>query len=509
MVEITLAAVDGNTVPKDLYLSLRIGEMQKFSKAYTARGYKFSASAVGERRYAKLELYKRVGMCSLGLDQSLKGTHEISVPVDDSRIDGKVVRYHVNLGGTDTEVSTNFDRPPADPTDEKLMAAREYLDMQQIEHRISDAIQAVLRERPEDAGEFVANMLMSGAGRLKKVDDGRPPRAATAPAVPGSKVAFTDENEDGPAKATPGEDDDLEQARQNARMALESAFLSEEDASAKDDAILDAARDNARKALEQAFLVQEKSPDDDAELDAARENARKALENAFLAEQEVSGDDDAELEAARENARKALESAFLDEDEEDHKDGVSNKADVEAAKSKAREALAVALQDEDEENQQGQVEHKEEVKNKARTALCAALLTEDDEGGEETKQGAEAVDVEAAKDKAREALSIALKSESPTNKNAEEVEAVKAKARDAMTAALLTEDSPDHEPDKEESAELKEAKENALGALMADLDTGNDMENAKKDCQDALSRALLTEDDVPVGEKEENKEGGQ
>lgn len=174
--EIGLEAVGGGSLPKDLYVSLRVGEAQKFMKANADRSYKFPASAVAERKYAKLEMYRRVGVCSLGIEpERMQGTHEIAVPIDEGVKDVKEVRYKVNVnsvGGAPRVPET----PSADKgLDGRVASAKAYLDQHQLEQRLAEAMMAVLRERPEDPGKFIAEKLASGAGMLKKVADTKGP----------------------------------------------------------------------------------------------------------------------------------------------------------------------------------------------------------------------------------------------------------------------------------------------------------------------------------------------
>mmetsp|Transcript_101960 Transcript_101960/g.297361 ORF Transcript_101960/g.297361 Transcript_101960/m.297361 type:complete len:280 (-) Transcript_101960:221-1060(-) len=191
MVDLSLEAVNVDAIPPDLYLSLRVGESQKFTKASSSRDYKFAKAAVGDRRYAKMEIYKRVGVCSMCIDkEKVEGTHEIAVPVDDSRLDDGQVRYRVTLDSVPGE-HTVESRPPTRDLSSKAAAAREYLDKHQLEQRLSQAMQAVLRERPEDPAAFVAQKLLSGVGVMTKVDpevqSSAPPKTPPAgDAAPGA-----------------------------------------------------------------------------------------------------------------------------------------------------------------------------------------------------------------------------------------------------------------------------------------------------------------------------------
>ncbi|CAE7303505.1 ODA11 [Symbiodinium natans] len=197
MVDISLQAVDGDSLPKDLYLSLRVGEQQKFSKANCARTYKFSSSP--ERRYGKIELYRRVGVSTVSLDgEHFQGAHELAIQVEDERMQNKEVRYHFCLGGAgslpaptvtnEVAQSDSAKQSSANPkqSSEKVLQAREYLQHHQLEQRLSDAMQAVLRERPEDPAAFIAKKLQTKSGVLKKVEEPKPEQAKPEPvkAVP-------------------------------------------------------------------------------------------------------------------------------------------------------------------------------------------------------------------------------------------------------------------------------------------------------------------------------------
>jgi hypothetical protein len=182
MVEIGLEAVKGDKLPKDLYVSLRVGEAQKFMKANCDRSYKFPASALGDRKYAKLEMFKRVGVCAIPVDtERIQGTHEVAVAVDGRVVDvpEKAVAYKVNIkkglsGGQAPLDSSTRSATDKGAPDNRVASAKAYLDSHQLEQRLAEAMMAVLRERPEDPGKFIAEKLASGAGMLKKVADTKP-----------------------------------------------------------------------------------------------------------------------------------------------------------------------------------------------------------------------------------------------------------------------------------------------------------------------------------------------
>eukprot|EP00933_Yihiella_yeosuensis_P048227 TRINITY_DN44320_c0_g1_i1.p1 TRINITY_DN44320_c0_g1~~TRINITY_DN44320_c0_g1_i1.p1 ORF type:complete len:246 (-),score=56.45 TRINITY_DN44320_c0_g1_i1:111-848(-) len=192
MVDVNLEAVDGDSFPQDLFLSLRVGDQQKFAKAGSTRSYKFAPTQSGaEKKMGKLEIYRRVGVANMSLDQErMQGVHEMSVKVDDQRLSSEL-KYRVSLNGEVPSSPTGPASPQAAAKrSEKVSAAREYLNQHQLEQRLADAMQAVLRERPEDPGAFIAARLASGTGMTKKVADAPlPPQVPSAAANPQSATA--------------------------------------------------------------------------------------------------------------------------------------------------------------------------------------------------------------------------------------------------------------------------------------------------------------------------------
>merc|ERR1719316_1403036 len=54
-------------------------------------------------------------------------------------------------------------------SNQKVIQAKHYLLEHNLEERLSEAMQAVLREKPEDPHEFIADLLKKSAGDYKKI----------------------------------------------------------------------------------------------------------------------------------------------------------------------------------------------------------------------------------------------------------------------------------------------------------------------------------------------------
>mmetsp|Transcript_38139 Transcript_38139/g.89423 ORF Transcript_38139/g.89423 Transcript_38139/m.89423 type:complete len:655 (+) Transcript_38139:82-2046(+) len=167
MVDITLGTVNTD-LSKDLFLSLRVSDVQKFAKVSATKGYKFPASAVADKKYGRLEVYRRIGSSNIAIDPAVvQGLHELVVPVEDPTMPNLTFRYEMRK----VDASTLQEKPNKPDLSVKQQEVQEYLVKHQIEQQMLEAMQALLRERPDDPATFISQRLLSGAGKSTKVDD--------------------------------------------------------------------------------------------------------------------------------------------------------------------------------------------------------------------------------------------------------------------------------------------------------------------------------------------------
>jgi hypothetical protein len=182
MVELKVEPIDCN-LGSDYYVSVRVGEVQKLSRVSPSRAYKFPASAVGQRKYGKIEIFKKVNSSAVGLTTSGNGddVQEVNMKLDDDSI----VKFQVsvNAEGKPTAKAPQEKQPATKEANPKVAAAKSYLEKHNLEMRLSEAMQAVLREKPEDPATFVSEMLAKSAGMVQKLSKtGKAP--PTVPAAP-------------------------------------------------------------------------------------------------------------------------------------------------------------------------------------------------------------------------------------------------------------------------------------------------------------------------------------
>lgn len=170
MVELRLDA-QGGSITKDLYVAVRVGDVQKLSKVGASKSYKFPAGAAKGRRYGKIELFRRVGSSSISIDQDNAANIQ-QVTIQDKE---NPFQFHVHLAnGVDVEKQADT----KDDGNPKVAAAKAYLEKHQLELRLAEAMQSVLRERPDDPAAYVAAKLQSNAGMVMIS-----PKAALSPKV--------------------------------------------------------------------------------------------------------------------------------------------------------------------------------------------------------------------------------------------------------------------------------------------------------------------------------------
>lgn len=266
---------------KDIYVAVRVGEVQKLSKISSSRAYKFKKDAIGERRFGKVDVFKRIGSGSIGIKPEQDGEQEIRIAVG---ADEKIP-FRVRVGSAEADIDKS-----AEKKSPKVQEAKQYLLEHNLEMRLSEAMQAVLREKPKDPATFISDMLLNNVNQLTRV--GSPPApAAEAAAAPDA------------APAEAGQQSATEELRLKAKDILINA---------SGDGKLD-------KVLGDLKGVATQGPAS-ADLEALRVEAKGILVtasangklDAVLASMPGAASKDMETDALREQAKQALLDASLD-----------------------------------------------------------------------------------------------------------------------------------------------------------------------------------------------------
>lgn len=171
MVELQLEALDFGAGGKETYVAVRVGEVQKFSRLASTRNYKFPAAVVADRKFGKVDIFHRVGTANIGIKNSSvdESTQEVSIELKDA----SSVGFRVRVGGkpeVEEKRRTEAQKLKSTETNQKLLEAKTYLLEHNLEERLAEAMQGVLRERPEDPAEFIAQLMRKSASDYKRLE---------------------------------------------------------------------------------------------------------------------------------------------------------------------------------------------------------------------------------------------------------------------------------------------------------------------------------------------------
>lgn len=523
--EVEVLGITG--VPQDAIISIRAGASRRQApvSALGDKGtpFRFSGGPAGCNPF-KLDVLQPIGSTRLALKP---GSSNIAVPIG---TDGIIVNLAVREAPIKTDVAQDlFDQidtnkdgiitrrefndalktegdkpvlqpvsgyqpipimsadgknplPPLPRAEEDLRfpaaatAAKEYLERHNLLCFVRALLQTVVRERPDEPYNFIADQFRNAANPGFKPDakqtGGKVPAGLgkLAQASLNGSLAQKLDKDQGADRLDSHE---MEQAKAKAQSALLRSLSGDPEMRARantalDNAVAGGGGVNALKGKAKDMLAAALFEDADSGEAALKAKAQEALMEALL-----SGQDDGSEEGMKLAARTALSTALLEDAE-----------DLDNAKGKARNALLASLMNENEEDD----DEVEDAKARARSALFNAL----NGGGADTSGNSaddSADDAEDMKSKARFALVNSLKD----NEEEEDLDGAKAKARNALSAVLLggRRDSND-----DDDGDVEIAKEKARDALAAALAGGGDVEDAKARARQALGGVLLGSDDA-------------
>jgi len=182
MVELKVDLKNQAALDSECFVAVRVGETQKLSRLAATRSYKFPQA--GERRYGKIEIYRRIGSCGVDLDPKNTGARNVNIGCEGLG----PMQFSVEVGAAG---GAGAPAPEAEPKEEKGKgakgaAAKEYLRMHSVELQLTEAMQALLRAKPDNPVKFLAERLLSnleGGGVGLASPAGKAPPAAAPPAA--------------------------------------------------------------------------------------------------------------------------------------------------------------------------------------------------------------------------------------------------------------------------------------------------------------------------------------
>jgi hypothetical protein len=162
--DVRLEALEGQVLPQDTFVSLRVGEVQKQSRLASTRTFSFKHGQ--GQTFGRLEVFKRIGRVSVNLESDVQ---EVRVPCDS---DLQELSMRVT-------VSDAVKRPVVD---KRIDEAQRYVAEHKIEAILADTLKEVMHTRPVDPLPFLAEEILKHATC-------RPSKPSPPPDVPGKSYA--------------------------------------------------------------------------------------------------------------------------------------------------------------------------------------------------------------------------------------------------------------------------------------------------------------------------------
>jgi|EP00927_Polykrikos_kofoidii_P078056 hypothetical protein len=151
MVELRVDLCNSDVLNEDCFVSVRVGEFQKLARLAQSRSYRFPKA---NKHIGKIEVYKRIGACSVDCDPSFQELREVTVKCNDESVGN--LGFKVAVSGDAVEQAQAVQKAPS----KKAAIAKDYVTKHGLEAHLSDAMQALLRERPSNPTEFLAEKLL-------------------------------------------------------------------------------------------------------------------------------------------------------------------------------------------------------------------------------------------------------------------------------------------------------------------------------------------------------------
>mmetsp|Transcript_55995 Transcript_55995/g.103586 ORF Transcript_55995/g.103586 Transcript_55995/m.103586 type:complete len:409 (-) Transcript_55995:77-1303(-) len=178
--EIRLESINGSVPPEDTFVAVRIGDVQKQSRFESARTYKFSGQ--GEQwSHGRIEVFKRVGCLTVNLEDAAR---EVKVPCESPGFPENLAMNLAVVGSGQADLVSN-----KAATKTAIDAAQRYIDANQIEDILAEAMREVLKHRPEDPNRFLSNHFLqrSDVGPIKPKPGGMVPNVPRQRPTSGGK----------------------------------------------------------------------------------------------------------------------------------------------------------------------------------------------------------------------------------------------------------------------------------------------------------------------------------
>lgn len=164
MVELRVDSLQASDVPHDCFVAVRLGEAQKLARLASTRVFRFPQAAA-DCRTGKIEVFRRLGGASIDVDAEDKRLRKVSVNCGEKfpiGADGsRKIDLHIAVEESQDDNIEHKKKRDSSAKSVKVRTSKDYLRRHGVEAKLTEAMQAVLRERPENPTDFLAAKFLS------------------------------------------------------------------------------------------------------------------------------------------------------------------------------------------------------------------------------------------------------------------------------------------------------------------------------------------------------------
>eukprot|EP00931_Biecheleriopsis_adriatica_P054474 TRINITY_DN3205_c0_g1_i2.p1 TRINITY_DN3205_c0_g1~~TRINITY_DN3205_c0_g1_i2.p1 ORF type:complete len:906 (+),score=197.75 TRINITY_DN3205_c0_g1_i2:49-2718(+) len=159
--EVRIEAIEGRAVPKDCFVAMRIGDVQKqsrFSSSHGARTYRFPDPGEDRAGFGRIEVFQRVGHMTVFFHDLGGKLQDVEVPVD--LAGQKSLSMKLAAKGNVEEEKPQGKKQRAKT---RLDSAQRYIAEHRLEEILADAMREVIHEKPADPFSLLSKLVMKHA----------------------------------------------------------------------------------------------------------------------------------------------------------------------------------------------------------------------------------------------------------------------------------------------------------------------------------------------------------
>mmetsp|Transcript_28393 Transcript_28393/g.80217 ORF Transcript_28393/g.80217 Transcript_28393/m.80217 type:complete len:384 (+) Transcript_28393:67-1218(+) len=153
----------GQALPADAFVSLRVGEAQRFSRLNASRTYHFPASKDGgpakpKGRHGHLEVFKRIGAIKINLDAFEGSPDNFVINCRDPELSRLSLRVAVSPVGP--EQAGQRRAQEQQQREEALVGARRYIADHRLEELLATTVHELIRCKPDNPHQFLCGQIL-------------------------------------------------------------------------------------------------------------------------------------------------------------------------------------------------------------------------------------------------------------------------------------------------------------------------------------------------------------